>query len=256
MKTLTVSSDKCPYRECDGTGVIINLYSDDSDRITRRCKICRCREDRSKRIYESLSSIPYDYKDCTIKNFEIDCYTDIETISKIKKACINFIKNYDEFSRQGKGLYFYSKTKGSGKTRMACSLGNALIRHLNMNVKFTTTLNLLDLIKDTYNYKSTLSEKELMDKYKGCKILILDDIGTETPTDWVCGKFLDLLDCRIHNKLVTIFTSNISINELNLDGRIVDRIYKMAIEFKFPEESIRKVKASVENIDLNKLLGL
>lgn len=85
-------------------------------------------------------------------------------------------------------------------------------------------------------------------------MLILDDIGTEKPTEWVCGIFLSILDYRISNRLVTLFTSNIHKEKLKLDDRIVDRLYKMTIDIHLPEESIRRLESQKEAEELKKLL--
>jgi len=38
----------------------------------------------------------------------------------------NFVQNFNQMQEQGKGLYLYSETKGSGKTRLMASVVNAL----------------------------------------------------------------------------------------------------------------------------------
>ena len=86
--------------------------------------------------------------------------------------------------------------------------------------------------------------------------MIVDDIGTEKPSEWVNSIFLEILDYRISHLLVTIFTSNVPQSDLKLDERIVDRIIKMSIEIHFPEESIRRKKADTECSELLKILGI
>lgn len=215
---------------------------------------CECSGAIYKPEIKKNALIPYEFKDCTINSFNTDKYEDKQTAKQAKKTAGNFVSKFITFKNEGKGLYLYSKTKGSGKTRLACSIGNALIQVHGERVKFVKTLDLLSVIKDTYKKDSGVSEKEVLDGIKSCRVLILDDIGAENPTGWANEKFLSLLDYRISNKLVTLFTSNVYMDKLKLDERVVDRICKLAIDVHLPEESVRRMESKRESEELRKLL--
>lgn len=252
LKQTSTISDKCPYHMCNGYGQIGYLVLEDGKEV-ERWKICDCvRKNRPQ--MRKQAKIPLELKDCTINNFDTSLYQDQIAAKAAKKAAANYILNFIAFKQQGKGLYLYSKTKGSGKTHLACSIANALIQTQGIQVKFLRTLDLISMIKDTYKNKSDLSEKEIIDGIKNAKVLILDDIGAEKPTEWACGVFLSILDYRISNRLVTLFTSNIHKEKLKLDDRIVDRLYKMTIDIHLPEESIRRLESQKEAEELKKLL--
>ena len=61
-----------------------------------------------------------------------------------------YVEQFEEIQETGKGLYFYSSVKGSGKTRLAVSIANDLIRQKMISAKFATTLQILDQIKATW----------------------------------------------------------------------------------------------------------
>lgn len=253
LRILNATSDKCPYHKCNGDGLLRYVFLENGQEV-ERWGMCECTGVKRQPEMKKYARIPFEFKDCTINNFNIALYHDQVAAKAAKKAAINFVRNFIAFKQQGKGLYLYSKTKGSGKTRLACSIANALIQTQSIQVKFLRTLDLLGMIKDTYKKNSDLSEKEVVDGIKQCKVLILDDIGAEKPTEWVCGVFLSILDYRISNGLVTLFTSNIHKEKLKLDDRIVDRLYKMAIDIHLPEESIRRLESEKETEELKKLL--
>ncbi len=73
-------------------------------------------------------------------------------------------------------------------------------------------------------------------------------------TPWVKTIFYSILDGRMDNNKITIFTSNMSMEELDHDDRLKSRIEKMAIPMEFPEESIRSKIARNENKELQRLL--
>lgn len=250
LKTLEKSTINCPYNNCDGTGMIL-------DPITNTAIICKCYYDSIIDNKLKFANIPKEFKDLTINSFQIDLYSRDESKQKAiiaKKMAVNFIKNYETFQEEGKGLYLYSEVKGSGKTRMATSIGNALIKVKRMGVKYTTTLDLLSEIKKTFDQDSKVSESEIIESIKKVDVLILDDVGVENPTSWVKSIFYSILDGRMNNKKVTIFTSNLSMDQLQHDDRLKSRIEKMAIPIEFPSESIRGQLAKSENEELQRLL--
>ena len=87
-------------------------------------------------------------------------------------------------------------------------------------------------------------------------VLVIDDIGVEAVKPWINERFYNILNGRMIEKRVTIFTSNSRMEELNFDDRIINRIIKMALPVQFPDESIRTAIAMKENDDLlDRLLG-
>jgi DNA replication protein DnaC len=139
---------------------------------------------------------------------------------------------------------------------MAVSIANALMTYKNTRVRFTTTIKILEAIKNTYNTDNKETESKLLEDMQKIEVFVIDDIGAEKPTNFVNEKFYSILNNRLINNKITIFTSNLAPEELQLDDRIVNRIEKMAIPIKFPDESIRGYIAKQENEELIiKLLG-
>jgi DNA replication protein DnaC len=230
--------------------------------------ICPCKEERMReRKIREISRIPETYQEATIKSFDTNIYKTEENrtyAEEARHAAVQFIKNFDKFRELGKGLYFYSHTKGSGKTRLVCSIANALMSVHNVKVHFTTTADLLDNIRMTFNEHSEFNANELMQMYRTIDVLILDDLGVEKVTPWVVEKFTQILNDRMENKRVTLFTSNVNIERLNFETgkdelrneteRIITRIKKMAIQIQMPEENVRDRLSKEENSALLELL--
>ncbi len=232
---------------CDGSGYIY-------DKETNTFKFCKCYELQIAQSKLKFANIPEEFKDLKVNDFDTEIYTDEndKMLARVaKKAVVNYIKKFDTTYKIGKGLYFYSNAKGSGKTRLMASLGNAVIKKHMKSVKFTTTNNLLDEIRNTF--KSDTYSK-LVEEIKRSDILILDDFGTERPTEWVSEMFYSILNDRMTSKRITMFTSNYSIENLKYDDRIISRVEKMAMPVKFPEQSVRTVLAKKENENLMKFL--
>lgn len=255
LKCLTTISNKCPYSECDGTGFKLWLYRDlKNDMDVEISEPCKCLGGIETPKIKKGADIPLEFRDCTVKSFDTKLYNDASEAENAKKCAVNYILNFETFKIKGIGLYLYSKEKGSGKTRLACSIANALMNREYISIKFIRTLDLLSIIRDTYKKDSGITERETVDRIKKVKFLILDDIGAEKPTEWVCGEFLKILDYRISNKLITFFTSNLHREKLKLDGRIIDRIVAMTLDVHLPEESVRRSQSKKQNVELSNLL--
>ena len=116
---------------------------------------------------------------------------------------------------------------------------------------------ILDEIKKTWHEKpgEDAGEQKFLADIIRVPVLVIDDIGVEKPTEWVNEKFYSILNGRMIQKQVTIFTSNCEMENLLFDDRIVNRIMKMALPVPFPDESVRASLAKAENKELyNRLL--
>lgn len=221
-------------------------------------RACECEKAQRDRLESRLkfAAIPRELAGQTIDSFRTDCYSTEQNRSlaeMAKSLAAQYIKNFPKIREIGKGLYFHSAVKGSGKTRLAVSIANDLITKQAVSVKFATTIQILDQIRNTYGDRNGwgISEQELTNQIISVPVLVIDDIGAEQSKDWVNERFYNILNGRMIEKRITIFTSNYRINELKLDERIVNRIEKMALPIEFPDESIRRMIAQSEN---NKLM--
>lgn len=252
MKSTTT---KCPYELCDGSGM--KSYVKDGLTFASHCT---CYQDKLMENRLAFAKIPEDFKNLTINSFDTSLYTtdeDKEKAIKAKKLVGKYIKDFEDYRESGKGLFLYSHTKGSGKTRLAISCGNALMNVHKQRVRFITTLDLLGRIKESFKDHSEYTENQLVNEFATIPVLILDDIGTEQPTPWVKEVFYRILDTRMNYKRLTIVTSNLSLQELQHDKRIISRMSKLVISIQMPEEDIRMKISEKENEEIiNKLLGI
>lgn len=222
---------------CHGTEWIIEVR--DGLEFARPCE---CREKAMLKRRIKFAEIPEAFRNLHLNSFSISVYKSEEEKEKARVAC-KIIKSYlDSFESEknnGMGLYIYSSTKGSGKTRMVASIANDLMENHGCVVRFSTSPKILSEIKRTYDQKSDLTESQLIDDLVSSDVLIIDDFGTENVTPWVKDKFYEIINQRYVNRDVTIFTSNESLTTLTYDERISSRIKERCYQVAFPEESVR-----------------
>lgn len=195
------------------------------------------------------SMMPFEYLDKRAKDFSWDIYG--KDVPEDNKDIVNaFVIKFEMFKKNGKGLYIYSNTKGSGKTLLSCCLLNEIVERYGIGAKFINILDYLDLTKKGY---SSASDKEERDSISRTSLLVLDDMGVEgVSKEWINTTLYQLINFRYSNNLITIITSNVAIEELKVDDRIKDRINAMCIPIHMPEVSIRRKEASRENAEFLK----
>ena len=141
------------------------------------CRRCKCGIFERQAIERKLSfaTIPKEFEGHTVENFKTDCYSTKENRELAQMAKViasRYVEQFDEIRETGKGLYFYSQTKGSGKTRLAVSIANDLIQKKIIAAKFATTIQILDQIK--LNLLVMLCHKVCSSFFiKNCQFLVL-----------------------------------------------------------------------------------
>ena len=175
----------------------------------------------------------------------------------------------DENSQDGWHHFLaYIGSPGSGKTRLAFTVGLYLIRHDQTFVRYWQVQDLFETLKSTFNGKRDNSRNhpvyvdddddgngnfnfttpperqsynEIIQSLKECKTLILDDLGAENDTEWVRSILDMIIDHRYENEMNTIITSNVSdISELS--PRIASRFSEGNV-CKILMPDFRKIKA-------------
>lgn len=162
------------------------------------------------------------------------CMLDIEQPLDVTKKIIEFCHTY-------RGFFLMAGLSGRGKTY--CSVA-CLAKYLEKkdSAKFANVAELY--VKWLALKHESKSDLGLLEKYTECEFLILDDLGTRTPTD----AFLDFLYLLINKRygkshLGTIVSTNLGYEELaeKMGDAIVSRISSGMI-VKFTGENKRKPK--------------
>ena len=68
---------------------------------------------------------------------------------------------------------------------------------------------------------------------------MLDDLGAEKKGDWQEAEIFRLVNGRLNDGMVTMFSSNMPPWELKMNSRTISRIRRASIVLQMPEESIR-----------------
>lgn len=184
-----------------------------------------------------------------LKNAHIsDIYNDDNKRVEIIKWIINFYNNYP---KEKKGLFLHGSF-GSGKTYLIAALLNELAKK-----DYKTVLvyypELLTKLKSSFDIEGENNYSDLLIAVKQADILLLDDLGAETVTNWSRDEILGtILQYRMENNLSTFITSNLNIEELeihlslaknNMDKvkarRIIERIKQLTFDLELISKNRR-----------------
>ena len=127
---------------------------------------------------------------------------------------------------------------GCGKTHLAVAmLRNAEIHRIS-GAFFITVPEMLLKIRGAFSAGAEATEEEIVERFSGYEILILDDLGSEKTTEWSLTTLFLILDRRDRYCRRTIVTSNLSLREIEeiLGARIASRLAGMnPIEILMPD---------------------
>lgn len=106
----------------------------------------------------------------------------------------------------GRNGLFITGSPGTGKTHIAAAIANYLMAQ-GRPVICMTMIDLLDRIKRTYS-KVNENEGDVLDIYKKVPLLVIDDIGKESMTDWAVSTIYNIVNGRYEAYLPLIVTTN------------------------------------------------
>jgi DNA replication protein DnaC len=152
----------------------------------------RMRRDGRVALLRERSGLSKRMKGYTLSNF--DPYANppgtMEAVEKVEE----YLKNWDENRELGRGLYL-SGDVGTGKTHLAVAVMNELIRKERVPSLFVTVPELLDNLRGAYIVPGRDLD-EWMEAVKNADLLVLDDLGSEKPTDWVRERIFVIVNHR------------------------------------------------------------
>lgn len=166
-----------------------------------------------------------------------------EHMEKILQTCTQYAKTFgDEMNN----LYFYGDP-GLGKTFLSHCIAKELLDDGYL-VIYQTASELLDIIrKSKFQQVEDRAVIQPIQYLYQCDLLILDDLGTETLTEFANNELFNLINRRLKEEKKMLISTNLPISKL--EGRYSARLASRIIgNFKFVEffgEDIRMKKADV-----------
>lgn len=219
-------------KTCSKCGEKIYRYTNgkDIDFITNcECERLEEQHDHSVKLTDNLTGINKIKRNkelCGFSKRDIDelCSIKYKTNSANIQAYNELLKYGNSFNQEtSKGYYIYGTT-GTGKSLLMKKVVT-IVLNKGYSALFITSVELLA------NIRKRIQEPNLKDLKAyaiSVDLLVLDDFGVEKGTEWETEELLQILENRWRESRPILFTSNLSIdqiqNKYDKFGRIYSRI--------------------------------
>ena len=172
--------------------------ADDGISRARRCDCAG--EDRTLTRVRG-ARIPRRYRSCSFDSYDA-------LNSSISRAKYQVQKFVEEYPLHEFGLLLIGPC-GVGKTHLAASALNVLMREKGVRGLFCDFRDLLKEIQASYNPISGTTELGVLQPVFSAEVLVLDDLGATKMTDWVRDTLSHIINNRYNERRVTLFTTNL-----------------------------------------------
>ena len=156
------------------------------------------------------------------------------------------------FAREPDGWLVLKGGYGCGKTHLAAAIANYRL-DLGHPVLFVNTPDLLDHLRAAYSPNAAVSYDDRFDQVRNASLLILDDLGTQSNTDWAQEKLYQIFNYRYNARLPTVVTTNVELEsvEMRIRSRMVDPSLVQIVHISAPD--FRRAGVEQDQSDLSTL---
>ena len=221
-------------------------------RVTSRCPKCVAEDAEAERVKKAnedaarrrdrvaalmaRSGIPARFADRTF-----DGYRATEDAQRVALCvCRAYAERWSDRAAHGASLVL-TGLPGTGKTHLACAIGNAVMQDHFGSVLFCTVSAMLRAIKATYRKDSERTEQDVINRLCEPDLLIVDEIGVQVGSEHEKLLMFEILNERYQDMRPTILISNLAADDLEqfLGQRVMDRYRECGSVLAFDWQSHR-----------------
>jgi len=123
---------------------------------------------------------------------------------KAKTKALDYVKHIEEYLETGKNLVIEGSGKvGTGKTHLACAVAQGVMQK-GIPAQFINVVSMIAEIKENFD----------ISKFVDVELLIIDDLGKEKGTEWVCETIYGIINKRYEQMKPTIITTEKRMSEM------------------------------------------
>lgn len=228
-------------------------------------KLCECgeqrkaqrlieekRQERLKQIY-TLRDDAFPTEELKSKLSGFDFTADDNGNPYISQVAKNYVNNFSNMLSSGKGIIFYGNT-GVGKTFSSLCIINSLIDQ-------GVPCGYIDFPRLISEFRSRQDKQSYIDSFNRFKLLVADDLGAESDTNYSLEITYNLINTRYLAGLPTIITTNLTGEQLKnpcnvQERRLFSRLFEMCVPIECTGSDRRKKKLADEFKKYADILGI
>lgn len=223
--------------------LFLNFHSIDVTYIPTEALLAQRRQEEIRQRVQAID-MPKEIKEARFLNYE-----GTSGRAEALLAAVDFADSYQKNPQTfHKGLYFVGSL-GIGKTYLLGAIASELAEK-----GFSSTM--LHFPTLTVEMKRSIGDDtvgEKLDALKKAPILMLDDIGAESMSSWIRDDILGvILQHRMQEQLPTLFTSNLTMKELEIHLSTTQRGEEEPLKAKRLMERIRYLAKEVKLTGVNR----
>ena len=182
---------------------MVRVVDDAGKWVSRPCQ-CQVMQREERRL--AAAHIPERYRQCTLDDYDTGFPSAHPSQGRALLTARAFVKEYP-VETAGKGLLFTGSI-GVGKTHLAVGVLRRLVKERGVRGLFCDYRELLKNIQNSYNPQVNITELDLLKPVFAAEVLVLDDLGSQKPNEWVWDTVALILNTRYNDKQTTIITTN------------------------------------------------
>lgn len=139
--------------------------------------------------------------------------SDLKTLARAKQICV-------AFAADPAGFIVLTGDNGLGKTHLAAAIANHVAQ--TKPVAFLVVPDFLDHLRSTFAPDSEVTFDQRFEDARNVFMLVMDDLGAQTNSEWAREKLFQLINHRCRMNLPTVYTTNRPLAAM--DKRIASRL--------------------------------
>ncbi len=188
-------------------------------------------------------------KHCTFKSFRAEGLG----LTAVKQT--NLKRAYERaqaYAANPEGWLLLRGGYGCGKTHLAAAIANVRLE-MGQPVLFVNTPDLLDHLRAAYSPNASTNYDTRFTQIRNTPLLILDDLGTQSNTEWAQEKLYQIFNYRYNARLPTVITTNEEMEalEIRIRSRMADPDLVQMLTILAPD--FRRAGVDQEQSDLSTL---
>lgn len=142
-----------------------------------------------------------------------------EETASLKKA----LEVCQAYAEKPQGWLLLMGGYGSGKTHLAAAIANERLSQ-GETPMLVVVPDLLDHLRATFNPNSPITYDTLFNQVRSAKLLVLDDLGTQSATPWAMEKLYQIINHRYEAELPTVITTAFELKDISprIRSRMID----------------------------------
>jgi len=252
-------------------------YTEEYLKVKYHCPICQdtgyvgnekcgCMRQLESELIDSEAGLPVSRTTGDFSSFDIRVFDDSRVLEElhglqltqrqyVRQKVLPAVKRYlDDFAQPGAHNLFVTGPAGTGKTFLCSCIARKLISK-QYTVFYVAAGKLFEFFeKEAFPQDRAEELAATRKRLEECQILIIDDLGTDYPTERTKSRFFSLINGRQLKGSSTIISSNLSLNDISIvyGERIVSRLSGEYMLLPFYGSDIRLKRMGDKQNDRNR----